>query len=126
MAIKFNGTIQNLKEILKYPKGEWTCKKSGQYVFRTSDGGLLNWWASTGTINIQGTKNGRIFLENLLHCYINSPPSRIRDKSSSDDLEVIIKYQDNRTAAARIELTLQQLGVKNIFVTRRDSDIYSK
>lgn len=124
MAIRFNGTIQNLKEMLKNTRGAWTSKRSGQYVFRTSEGGVLNWWPSTGTIQIQGTKNGRIFLENILHCYTNSPPSRIRDKSGLDNLELIIKYRDNRDAATQLQDKLQLLGIENIFITRVGSDTY--
>jgi len=55
---KFNGTIEQLKHALTSEaiQGGWTDDGNGKHTFRQSGkgGGVVNWWESTGTIQIQG------------------------------------------------------------------------
>lgn len=37
--------------------GDWRELKKGQLQFRTDNGGILNWWHSSGTIVFQGEKS---------------------------------------------------------------------
>jgi len=123
MVIHYKGTIQNLKKILQGTSGLWTLKRNGRYVFRTSGGGVLNWWPSTGNIQIQGQSNGRIFLENILSIYLNSPPSPVKAKNKLDGLKLVIQFDINAAAAAKqLELKLQRLGVENISLMQVISD----
>lgn len=115
MAIHYNDTIQNLKNIMQGIQGQWSEPQKGQFTFKTYDGGVLNWWPSTGTIQIQGKPSGRILLENILSIHLDSPPSPIKDKNKLDDLKIVIQYDISAADTARqFELRLQSLGVENI------------
>jgi hypothetical protein len=43
--------------------GGWRDLKCGQKQYRTDDGGILNWWQSTGTIAFQGEPSAARELE---------------------------------------------------------------
>ena len=70
MNIKFTGTFEDLKSKLQSLSGEWDESQPNKKVFRL-DGGVLNWYESTGTINTQGKSPGKEILDkkvpNLLY-----------------------------------------------------------
>ncbi len=55
MPEKFNGSIDELKKLIATAQitGEWQ-EVAGKYVFRSREGGILNWWESNKTIQYQG------------------------------------------------------------------------
>jgi len=56
MRERFTGSIDELKRQIDQAgiAGNWTDSEQGKYVFRSKAGAVLNWWPSTGTVQIQG------------------------------------------------------------------------
>jgi deoxycytidylate deaminase len=65
MALRFSGTTEELKTRLDSmaKSGSWTEINPNQYQFRHPNGGVLNWYPSTGAINFQGQPAGRNALQ---------------------------------------------------------------
>src|SRR6266704_762400 len=61
MANKFEGTIEKLQMLISVAglKGKWEDDGQGKHTFRSSDGGVLNWWESSGTVQLQGQEKAR-------------------------------------------------------------------
>lgn len=62
MTLKFSGAFSDLTDKLESLGGEWDKSQSNKKVFRLN-GGVMNWFESTGTINFQGKTPGKTFLE---------------------------------------------------------------
>ena len=62
MKIIFTETYSELKEKLSELDGEWDESQANKKVFR-HNGGIMNWYESTGTIQFQGREDGKAFLE---------------------------------------------------------------
>lgn len=62
MKIKFTGSYDELKEKLASLGGTWTDDQPSKKVLRL-DGGVLNWFCSTGTLQTQGRSPGLDKLE---------------------------------------------------------------
>lgn len=64
MPTRFTGTFEELKDKLAglAALGEWR-ELSNQKQFRHRDGGILNWFPSTGTVSFQGTSESKSTLE---------------------------------------------------------------
>ncbi len=67
MPNKFHGSFNELKNIVKSTGvwGEWQSDGSKQ-TFRSHEGGILNWWQSSGTVQFQGKAKGKLILERSL------------------------------------------------------------
>jgi hypothetical protein len=65
MALRFSGTFEELKAQLGLLAGygSWAEVNPNQHQFRHKNGGVLNWYPSTGAINFQGHPNGRDSLQ---------------------------------------------------------------
>jgi len=75
MAHRFSGTIAELKTQLapfNTSMGNWIEVNPNQYQFCHKDGGIMNWFPSTGTINFQGKPENRDTLEKLFLYVIQS------------------------------------------------------
>lgn len=57
MSLKFTGTYEELQEKLSPLGGEWNDDQPNKKVFRLN-GGVLNWFTSTGTLQFQGRSPG--------------------------------------------------------------------
>jgi len=57
MSLKFTGTFDSLKDKLVSLNGDWHEDQPGKKVLRLN-GGLLNWFSSTGTLQFQGKSPG--------------------------------------------------------------------
>ena len=64
--MKFIGNFNELKEKLKNLSGSWDDTQVNKKVFRLNDGGLLNWYVSTGTIQFQGKSDNKEKLEEIV------------------------------------------------------------
>lgn len=58
MPEKYQGNYQSLQDhvLLTGDNGEWRELDNNLKQYRTEDGAVLNWWASTKTIMFQGRK----------------------------------------------------------------------
>ena len=62
MRLKFKGAWQDLNAVLAGAgvKGKWAGEVGqGKLSFRSDDGGVLDWWPSTGSIKVGGSPSGR-------------------------------------------------------------------
>lgn len=68
MALRFTGEFDALQERLACLRGEglWSDLNDNQKQFRHHNGGILNWYVSTGTINFQGPTNAKSALETIV------------------------------------------------------------
>ena len=66
MKHKFVGTFEELKKLLAPLEGDWVEIGLNQKQLKRKDGGILNWYASNGTIYIQGAKETQTPLESSL------------------------------------------------------------
>lgn len=62
MNIKFTGAFEELKGKLRPLSGEWDENQLNKKVLRVN-GGVLNWFESTGTLSVQGRNPGKDQLE---------------------------------------------------------------
>lgn len=62
MALKFSGTFTDLSSKLTTLHGEWDESQPNKKVLRLN-GGVMNWFESTGSINFQGKEPGKTTLE---------------------------------------------------------------
>ena len=131
---KFHGEFDELKTRVAAQRyvGEWSSD-NGKRIFRSADGAILNWWASTGTLQVQGPKESRIQLEKALSESLagsapaggvsgpidrNAPsagksPGKDPAISSSDDdsKKVFVVYGHDATACDQLELVLRRLDL---------------
>ena len=89
MKIIFTETYSELKEKLSELDGEWDESQANKKVFR-HNGGIMNWYESTGTIQFQGREDGKAFLEAKIKSllYPNEYPteeSDIPEPTNNDD-----------------------------------------
>src|SRR4051812_21892790 len=68
MAIRFEESIEELQALLKTAglKGKWEDDGQGKHTFRSNDGGVLNWWPTRGTVQLQGQDKAKSRLEKAL------------------------------------------------------------
>lgn len=68
MALRFTGEFDALETKLACLRanGSWTDLNENQKQFRHENGGILNWFLSTGTISFQGPAKGRAALEAIV------------------------------------------------------------
>ena len=63
MDIKFTDSFHELKAKLNSLGGKWDENQSDKKVLRVN-GGVLNWFETTGTLSVQGKEPGRGQLKN--------------------------------------------------------------
>jgi deoxycytidylate deaminase len=78
MAVRFSGTTEELKTKLGTlaESGSWTEINPNQHQFRHKNGGVLNWYPSTGAVNFQGQPVGRDALQAEVTALLQDDGSR--------------------------------------------------
>ena len=77
MKLIFTKSYQELKELLSLISGEWDESQKNKKVLRLN-GGVMNWYESTGTIQFQGGEEGRQYLE-----------SKVKSALSPDEFPIV-------------------------------------
>ena len=87
MPARFSGEYDELQAKLSFLQGDgrWTQLNDNQRQFRHRNGGILNWFPSTGTINFQGKPEGKEELETKVLAALSSP--RLTEESTSSNAD---------------------------------------
>jgi predicted nucleotide-binding protein len=117
MPKKFRGTLEELQSLIAAAgiAGEWDDDSQGKHSFRTKDGGILNWWPSTGTISPQGATEAKLRLESALA----EPPTaqtlgvtNPAQGSARKLKHIFIVHGHDSDARDQLELALHRLGLQ--------------
>ncbi len=77
MPRKFHGTYKELQQIVSEAgiDGYWSAVHSGKtlskYVFKSEDGGIINWWLKGGTLQTQGKADAKMVLDAALAPFLS-------------------------------------------------------
>jgi predicted nucleotide-binding protein len=63
---RFSGSLEDLQGLLSEIAGDWSSGGNDKHTFRTKEGGILNWWESKGTVQLQGSDAGRLKIRGAL------------------------------------------------------------
>jgi predicted nucleotide-binding protein len=113
MPTKFTGSILELKALLEAASisGKWSGEGQSKHSFRSDDGGILNWWPSTGTIQFQGNEDTKATLEaaisGVARPKIAAPPIVARITR-----QIFIVHGHDTEARDQLELALHRLGLE--------------
>lgn len=128
MSVHFGGDFEDLRRLLEQVKceGQWSEPKPDCFQFRTKEGAILNWFASTGNINFQGPDPGRSKLENRVTNAI-AAVMEVEDEGGSgggrergedgqggggnDRKKVFVVHGHDHVAREQLELVLHKLGL---------------
>ena len=149
MSLKFHGTIDELKDVVKSAgiQGKWEPEGSKQ-TFRSVGGGILNWWPN-GTVQFQGKPEVKLKLEQLFKKMLagnqsNLEPNNITKKkiegstmNSVEDIGVTMHHIDSsegscastllkrlKNVLSRAGLTVMQVNDSTCVLNEPAYDLY--
>ncbi|GAA4351527.1 anti-phage dCTP deaminase [Kangiella taiwanensis] len=113
MSLKFTGNFEELQEKLSKLSGEWDGSQPNKKVLKL-DGGILNWYQSTGTIQFQGKDPGKQRLSKEVPILLY--PQEVEDQPEKlEESEYIQEEKEclrsNINSAESIEKKLLTTGV---------------
>jgi len=117
MPNKFEGSIEELLALIKNAgiKGKWEDDGQGKHTFRSGDGGVLNWWPSRGTINLQGQDKAKSKLEKAIAATAVTPSVEVVVRMGGSEptgKQIFIVHGHDSDARDQLELALHRLGLK--------------
>jgi predicted nucleotide-binding protein len=117
MANKFEGTIEELQARVEAAgiKGKWEEDGQGKHTFRSNDGGVLNWWPTKGTLQLQGQDKAKQRLEKAITSesgIMSSQEGPVRPAFSKQPKNIFIVHGHDNEARDQLELALHRLGLK--------------
>lgn len=125
---KFRGSLDELKAIVSESGylGQWS-QNNGHHIFRSDDRSILNWWPSTGTLNVQGPNEPKNKLEATLSVALAGNANLEADDVPADDSKtqnhsaqasedknasVFVVYGHDVIACEQLELVLHRLDLE--------------
>ncbi len=121
MGLHFGGEFDELQRLVRDLKcaGEWR-DTGANAQFRCKDGAIINWWAKTGTLQVQGPPEVRERLERKLAAALagdGAPDAGVDAESTTprsgakDEKKVFVVHGHDVTAREQLELILHRLGL---------------
>lgn len=116
MTNKFYGTIEQLRGLIdgNGNAGDWSEDVTGKFCFRSKNGGILNWWPKTGTLQLQGSARAKELLEMALKDGDLALTS-VESTGSSYQVtpqQIFIVHGHDSDARDQLELALHRLGLQ--------------
>jgi deoxycytidylate deaminase len=91
MKTIFTGNFDELKDKLNSVQGDWDETQANKKVLRL-DGGVMNWFESTGTIHFQGNDSSKAKLENLvLPCIDQNYQPQVADELETPQEDKLVQ-----------------------------------
>jgi predicted nucleotide-binding protein len=116
MANKFEGTIEKLQMLISVAglKGKWEDDGQRKHTFRSSDGGILNWWQSSGTVQVQGQEKAKAKLGEAIEggAIVSSREAAPALVAPQIPKQIFIVHGHDSEAWDQLELALHRLGLK--------------
>lgn len=117
MANKFEGTIEELQALVKTAgiKGKWEDDGQGKHTFRSSDAGVLNWWTSKGTVQLQGQDKAKLKLEKAIAggtADTAGTATQVGASNVQKPKHIFIVHGHDSIARDELELALHRLGLQ--------------
>jgi predicted nucleotide-binding protein len=117
MSKKYHGSIEELRALLDNAglKGAWDKEAQGKHTFRTKDSGVMNWWPSTGTLQIQGPADAKSRLELAIEGRAAELPSGTKGvpvTSARNPKNIFIVHGHDADSRDQLELALHRLGLQ--------------
>ncbi len=111
MGNKFEGSIEELRSSIETAgiPGKWTDDGKGKYVFTSDAGGLLNWWKSTGTVQMQGKPSAIRVLESAIW---GARPAVAIVAEAAPSRQIFIVHGHDSDARDQLELALHRLELE--------------
>ncbi len=113
---EFKGTYEDLQSELAKAGcvGKWSEIANG-YQFKSSDGGILNWFPATGKINFQGGAAPKAKLQTLLATLAGqtteSVAAPVPAAHAAPKSKVFVVHGHDTAAREQLELVLHKLGL---------------
>lgn len=130
MAMKYMGSLDELKQKVSAINGTWIFDENGKHTFRSEAGGIINWWTSSGTIQFQGQGAAKAVLEQALK-NIKPPESTAGECTPTPEsslCRLFLVHGQDRDAGDQLELALHRLlpnTTSIINFSSHDSNIYA-
>jgi len=115
MTNKFKGTISQLKSRLEDAglNGEWSeSEEEGKYRFKSDDKGVLNFWPSTGTLQLQGPSEAKAALRAAIDSSTPRKELPAAAVESRPAKQIFIVHGHDDIARDQLELALRRLGLE--------------
>jgi predicted nucleotide-binding protein len=111
MAERFDGTLEELKHRIEMSSigGGWEAE-GPKHTFRSTDGGVLNWWESTGTLQIQGRPEASRRLKNAVVGESTSSVGVVVAATAKE--QIFIVHGHDTEARDQLDLALRKLGLE--------------
>jgi predicted nucleotide-binding protein len=117
----FHGGIDALKAKVEASGivGSWTEGVAGKHVFRSQQRGILNYWPSNGTVQIQGKAAA---LEPLTGLFADGASATLMPAPNSDDAKtkIFVVHGHDTLALEQLELILRRLGLDPYILQNND------
>jgi predicted nucleotide-binding protein len=110
MTNKFNGTISELQGLMASIPGDWSGDGNGKHTFRTKDGGVMNWWPSKGTVQLQGSESGKAKIQAAFDDDTTSTIS-MATTAAVQKRQIFIVHGHDAEARDQLELALHRLSL---------------
>lgn len=109
---QFRGSVQELKDRLASAgiDGTW-AEEEGKHSFRSREGGILNWWPGTATVQTQGKQEGRAALEALFGGSAGTAPPQVPVPAMKVSRQIFIVHGHDAAARDQLELALHRLDL---------------
>lgn len=114
MPEKFAGTIEQLKDHVANTRigGKWS-ESNGAQQFKSNDGGTLNWWPSSGTLQFQGKQAAKQALETAVMGELKRPSAK-----ATVGRQIFVVHGHDQAARNDLELFLRRLGLDPFILMR--------
>ena len=106
--LKYDGTFENLVKELASLGGQWDESQIGKKVLRVG-GGILNWWPTTGTLQFQGSDNGKAELAELVSALLGERMC-INGKVDTDNTSPAFESEPSVEIALESELSAEPVA----------------
>ncbi|WP_375700895.1 TIR domain-containing protein [Bartonella sp. AA23NXGY] len=118
--MKYSGTFEDLKDIVKtagykiIETKSLSLNSSKGYQIKTSEGGVINWYESTGKLQVQGSENIKQKLIEDLAKHIEETSTILLSKMASNpsNKKIFIVHGHDRTALKQLTSILNDFNLE--------------